>query len=268
MRWFLVALLFSGPIVAAEEPEAVYAKFHKAGLDASFAEMRKWGTAKKGEEMATMPPALQGPMLRMLASMLPKSYAVTGRKVDASRATLNLSAKQDNGTVYGVVTLLKEGGEWKVDQAKWGEPGPAAAAKPAPVQAAAVAIPAVNARGMVNGASFSLEKASIQGGILKLRQGREFFADQEFVLFLFLKGEAPDGKRIVGTGEDFSNPHVHLSYKVDGRDVPKTEVFMKGYRITLEFGQRNGNRLPGRIDLRLPDKAGSFVSGTFEAEIN
>jgi len=37
--------------------------------------------------------------------------------------------------------------------------------------------------------------------------------------------------------------------------------------MTLEFETRRGNTIRGRIDLRLPDKAQSFVSGTFEAEI-
>jgi hypothetical protein len=265
----LLVALVAVAAAAGEEPEAVYAKFHKAGREANFAELRKWGTKQKGDEAAAMPAAMQSGMLRMMAAMLPKTYTVTGRRIEPARATLHVRAPQEGGTIYGVVTLLKEGGEWRVDEEKWGEPAPASAtaAKPAAAQAAAAAIPAGSARGMVNGAAFSVEQATIQGGILKLRQGREFFADREFVLFLFLKGAAPDGRRIVGTGEDFSNPHVHLSYKVEGKGVPKTEIFMKGYRITLEFGQRSGNRLPGRIDLRLPDKAGSFVSGTFEAEL-
>ena len=42
---------------------------------------------------------------------------------------------------------------------------------------------------------------------------------------------------------------------------------MDKYRMTLEFGARKGAFIPGRIDLRTPDKANSFVSGTFEAEI-
>jgi hypothetical protein len=263
----LLVALATAPAMAAEEPEAVYAKFHKAGREANFAELRKWGTKQKGDEVAAMPPMMQSGMLRMMAAMLPKTYTVTGRRIEATRATLNVSGPQEGGRIYGVVTLLKEGGEWKVDEEKWGEPAPATAAKPAVVQTAAAAIPAGNARGMVNGTAFSLEKATIQGGILKLRQGSDFFADREFVIFLFLKGQAPDGRRIVGTGEDFSNPHVHLSYKIEAKGVPKTEIFMKGYQITLEFGQRSGNRLPGRIDLRLPDKAGSFVSGAFEAEV-
>jgi len=35
----------------------------------------------------------------------------------------------------------------------------------------------------------------------------------------------------------------------------------------LEFGNISGNKIPGKIYLCLPDKAKSFVAGTFEAEI-
>jgi hypothetical protein len=200
-------------------------------------------------------------MLRMLASLLPKTYRVESRSVETARATLNLTAKQEQGTTYGVVTLLREQGEWKVDEAKWGEP------KPVALKAAVIAPGA--ARGTVNGEAFSVEKAELRSGILELRQGSDFFADRSFVIFLFLQGKPADGRRfVVGSGgDDFGNPHIHLKYKVAGENLPKTEMFMGKYQMTLEFGARNGNRISGRIDLRTPDKAGSFVSGTFDAEI-
>jgi hypothetical protein len=268
IRSVLVALLLAAPAIAAEEPEAVYAKFHQAGLTANLDGMRKYGTAAKGAEIASMPAALNQAMLKMLAAMLPKAYVVDRKSIDKDRATLNLSAKQDGGTVYGVVTLLREGGEWKVDEAKWGEPGPAAA-KPAPVaQAKPAAIPQAAAQGSVNGVAFRVEKAELRNGILELRQGSDFFADRSFTIFLFLKGgESVDGKRYVVGNDEFGNPHVHLSYKVEGAGLPKTEMFMSKYRMTLEFGASKGGSIPVRIDLHTPDKANSFVSGTFAAEI-
>lgn len=269
MRFVLFVLLLSVPAFAAEEPEAVYAKFHQAGLTANLTEMRKYGTAAKGAEMAAMPEALNQTMLKMLAAMLPKSYAVDRKSVDKDRATLNLSAKQDGGTVYGVITLLREGGDWKVDEAKWGEPAPAAT-KPAPVALARPAsIAPAAAQGSVNGVAFRVEKAEFRNGILELRQGSGFFADRSFTIFLFLKsGESLDGRRYVVANDEFGNPHVHLGYKVEGGgNLPKTEIFTNKYRMTLEFGAGKGGFIPGKIDLRTPDKAASFVSGTFEAEI-
>jgi hypothetical protein len=128
MRALLLALLIAlplhAPVHAQESPEAVYAKFHKAGLAANFPEMRKWGTAAKGAEIAAMPAAMQQSMLTFLAAILPKTYTVDRRTVDDVQATLDVSSKLENGPVYGVITLLKEDGEWKVEEAKWGEPPP------------------------------------------------------------------------------------------------------------------------------------------------
>jgi hypothetical protein len=42
---------------------------------------------------------------------------------------------------------------------------------------------------------------------------------------------------------------------------------MKDYTMRLEFGKRENGTLPGKIFLALPDKAQSFVNGTFIAEI-
>src|SRR5688572_11489131 len=115
MKALLAVFLFCASALAAEEPEAVYAKFHKAGLEANFEEMRKWGSAAGAAELAAMPAAQRQAALKFLAGMLPKSYSIDSKSVEASRATLRVSAKQQQGTVYGVVTLLKEGGEWKVE---------------------------------------------------------------------------------------------------------------------------------------------------------
>jgi hypothetical protein len=124
MRALLLALLIALPAHAEGSPEAVYAKFHQAGLAANFPEMRKWGTAAKGAEIAAMPAAMQQSLLGFLAAVLPKTYTVDSRTADDVQATLNVSAKQESGPVYGVVTLIRENGEWKVDEAKWGEPPP------------------------------------------------------------------------------------------------------------------------------------------------
>lgn len=37
--------------------------------------------------------------------------------------------------------------------------------------------------------------------------------------------------------------------------------------MRLEFGTTKNGKIPGKIHLRLPDEAGSFVVGSFEAEI-
>lgn len=126
------------------------------------------------------------------------------------------------------------------------------------------------AKGMAHGANFKVEKATLQNGILKLRQGKDFFADHQFIIFIFLKkGDTVDGKKynVKSDGKKFRNPHIHFSYKVPGKKLPKTEIFMSGYDMTLEFGTVSEGKVSGKISLHLPDKAKSYVEGSFEAEV-
>lgn len=106
----------SGSASAADEIEAVYAKFHRAGLTANFDEMLKYGTAQP--DLATMPAAEKQAMLGFLAQILPKTYTVTRKTIDSdgNHATLHLDASG----VAGTVTLVKENGVWKVGNADWG----------------------------------------------------------------------------------------------------------------------------------------------------
>jgi hypothetical protein len=249
---------------AAEEPEAVYAKFHRAVLAGDFAEMARYGSAAKAAESAAMPAALRQASLELVRRLMPKGYSVAGKRFDpgGERVTLRLVSQAGAGGIAtGTATLVREKSEWKVDEVNWGS-GPAA--RSAAVASSAPASGA--AQGRVNGAHFAVEKARLSNSILTLRQGKDFFADAEFSITLFEQGKMPDGKtfRIGPNDRGFI---VSLSTQPGGSRLPQTQTFFRGYSMTLEFERRAGNAIRGRIDLRLPDKAQSFVSGSFEAEI-
>jgi hypothetical protein len=42
---------------------------------------------------------------------------------------------------------------------------------------------------------------------------------------------------------------------------------MNGYGLRLEFAERVGNEIPGRIYLCMPDAAKSYVAGVFRARV-
>lgn len=125
-----VAALVAFPLAApaADEPEAVLAKFHSASLTANFDEIRKYGTAEHGDIPWWMPAWLNQAMLRLVTKVLPKTYMVVGKTLtpDGNRATLRLTATVESRpgekpeTVNGTATLVKEKGEWKVELESWG----------------------------------------------------------------------------------------------------------------------------------------------------
>ena len=131
-------------------------------------------------------------------------------------------------------------------------------------------IPANRASGSVHGVPFTVEKAKLQNDILFLRQGGDFFADSSFAIFTFGGSvEELEGRRFLVKPDRKSQgpvPHIHLRHKVEGSNLPKTDTFLKGYSMNLEFGTVTDGTIPGKVHLRLPGDAG-FVAGTFEAEV-
>ena len=107
--------------------EAVYAKFHRAGLAADFGEMKKYGTAAGTAEMAAIPAKERKEMLMFLALTLPKTYSITRSEIspDGKRATLQATASvSPRGgqpqTANGTIAMVNEAGAWKVENANWG----------------------------------------------------------------------------------------------------------------------------------------------------
>jgi hypothetical protein len=126
-------------------------------------------------------------------------------------------------------------------------------------------IPGTACSGVANGNEIAITEASIRGGILHLNSAAKQNKETAFVVFTFLDDdENIEGKTFeIGPKSGFSSPHIHFRYPT-GKGG-KTEMFMQGYAMRLEFGQRSGNKLPGKIYLCLPDSKKSLIAGTFEA---
>jgi IstB-like ATP binding protein len=139
-----------------------------------------------------------------------------------------------------------------------------------------LAFPNRPAAGLIHGLPFRVEQAKLeQHGvpILTLRQGKDFFADREVVLFLW--GQKRETIRAgytavtVGPGPSRgTRPGVHISWMESGRPVPTIETFTEKYALKLELGpgQAASDRLPAKIHLSLPDPLHSYVAGIFTVE--
>ena len=118
MRTMLVlAALLSGAASAADDPETVYGKLHRATLAGSVDEVLSYATAGKRKEMAALPG--REDMVRMMAMTLPKTYSVTKKDVEARKAHLEFRGVHDAGPTRGSADFVKEKGAWKVDEWSW-----------------------------------------------------------------------------------------------------------------------------------------------------
>ena len=122
---------------AADEPEAVYAKFHRAAMAGDLEEMFRYGLERRRVDVKGMPASSKEAALKLARSMVPAGYTLQRKTVqDNGRATLVVTGGwaaegQPPQTVYATVRLLLENGEWKLDEARWSAEKPAVT-KPAP----------------------------------------------------------------------------------------------------------------------------------------
>ena len=102
-----------------------------------------------------------------------------------------------------------------------------------------------------------------------MRQGEGFATHlEEFEIDLSRKKvENFSGKTFAVELNQKAGIDITLAYSVEGKTTIKTRTYMREYTMQLEFGATKEGKIPGKIHLRLPDEAGSFVVGTFEAEI-
>ncbi|MFP4445851.1 MAG: TM2 domain-containing protein [Desulfosudaceae bacterium] len=127
------------------------------------------------------------------------------------------------------------------------------------------------AAGKIRGYDFTVEEATVQkqNGVLHLKQGEEFFADREMIIFLFLNQESISGKTFTITPDQdaITKPHLHLRWKTGDSDTPQSDVVMDDYTMQLSFDQIRGDSVSGRIELSIPGESETYVEGKFTATL-
>ena len=157
---FLLAFL---PAIAADEPEAVYANYHRAAASGNLDEMLRYTPAAKRTEISGMSAAQRDAMVKMLSISMPRAYTLKQKQVapDGRNARLVLDGPTGEmiegkpEMLYGVIRMVNERDEWKVSQSDWGnEPRGTAPAASAPAKPAA-AKPAAKGGSTLIGSDFN-----------------------------------------------------------------------------------------------------------------
>lgn len=153
MRPFIAAILSIAalaalPAVAADEPDAVYAKYHRAAVTGDLKEMLRYASAAQRDELDEISAAQKDAMLKMLEAAMPRVFVLKSKTLAPDGRTARLLVSGPGGsvpdarteTLYGTVSMVNERGEWKVATSNWGNRPPAGLAS-APAQRAAPAAP-------------------------------------------------------------------------------------------------------------------------------
>ena len=122
-------------VFAADEPEVVYGRFHRAIAAADLDEAGKHSIAARRAELASMSQAQREAQIKMMSMMLPRAFSVMSKNVTGQSARLVVTgpgrpmiegaAPQQ---MYGQIRMASENGEWKVDEVNWSDEKPAGVA--------------------------------------------------------------------------------------------------------------------------------------------
>jgi hypothetical protein len=140
-------LLLSLPALAAEEPDAVYARYHRAVVAGDLEEVVRNGTARTRSEITGLPVAQREAVVKALGASMPRAFSLLYKNVAPDGQSARLLLRGPGGsvldarpeTLWGNVRMVLERGEWKVAAAEWSTEPPqsmrSAATTPAPPSA-------------------------------------------------------------------------------------------------------------------------------------
>jgi hypothetical protein len=100
------------------DPGKAYAAYTKALMAGDVAGMKAHGSKELIKQLDSTPELPK--MLGIIREMQPKAIKITGGAVDGDTATLLAVAAAEKGShTAGTITLVREGGKWKLQQESW-----------------------------------------------------------------------------------------------------------------------------------------------------
>ena len=130
----------------------------------------------------------------------------------------------------------------------------------------AVGIPETPVAGKVHGKNFTAERMTLNQDGLTIRTAD---SPPEAGITIYLRPnpiESLFGKTVVYETNSTGAPQVNLRWK-DAQGKEAKQPLTAGYALRIEFGQSDGDHVPGKIYFCAPDEARSYVVGEFKAKI-
>jgi hypothetical protein len=123
----MAALLLPLPALAAEEPEAVFARYHRALVAGNLDEVLLNAAEQLRSEIKGLSPEQRHAAVKMLAAQAPPGFTLRGKKIEPGNEEARLMVSGDkqmpgtrgSETVYGSIRMLRQRGEWRVAASEW-----------------------------------------------------------------------------------------------------------------------------------------------------
>jgi hypothetical protein len=123
--------------------------------------------------------------------------------------------------------------------------------------------------GTIQGTRVALREATFDGD-LAVFEKEGWGWSPSVLIFLFLDDKRPPAGETIriepGGGVDVYRPHVHYRWRPPDDETLHVDVAMDDYEMTLQFGEVEGEWLPGTLELAIPSN-GTRIQGSFRARI-
>lgn len=117
----------AGLAFAQDSPEAAYGDYLEALASGDVAAINEFVSQRWREEMAAVAEDIEE-LLEMILMFMPDHIAIENRQLgdDGLTATLRLVGRSqlDGQSMFGVASLVQEGGRWKIDGEEWNSERP------------------------------------------------------------------------------------------------------------------------------------------------
>ncbi|WP_437882189.1 MFS transporter [Pseudomonas sp. LRF_L74] len=121
----------------------------------------------------------------------------------------------------------------------------------------------IRLRGDLNGQVFAAQQAELINGVLRLREGNDFFARREVIVRL-PKDTRPPVRVDILPEDQGDLPEVEISWLLPDQDLPEARRLDKGYTLHLDLQPLPPNKLVGDFHLVLPAQYQTTLSGRLE----
>src|SRR5207237_7754442 len=98
------------------EPAKAYFAFDKAVRAGDMAAVRRGVSAEQEKEMSSEDFKKMFPLMQALRA---KNVKITSGTIDGDTATLLATGKDESGTATGTITMVRQGGAWKLQKEEW-----------------------------------------------------------------------------------------------------------------------------------------------------
>lgn len=207
-------------------------------------------------------------VLQMIKNLSPENVEVLDTHIEEEKAQIAVRGQASLGDMYGIVTMVKEKAQWRVDQESWFS----ADLKDLKQRLPLIAVDTVKSLDLVQArkkkesltASLRSPDYSFDYNPFSLKKLNPYERDEAFMLVFFVqKGESRAKDLGLESSDESDRNRIHVLWTGPKQLVPKPKMYEDQYSWDVSIANDDDGYLSGNFNLKLPDKRPKEVAASF-----